>query len=746
MRNNVTESSSFAMSRQLQIALVTFFCLVAIFYSIAIPPGEGVDEIPHLDYVRYVKEEGVLPIQPMSRDAGVKVWMGHHPPLYYALGALAISWTDTSDWNSVFRSNPHFVWQENNGANGWNVFMHFGQDSFPWRGSVLALHVMRLLTVVLGAIAIFAIFAATRLLFAGDAWLAAGATALMAFNPSFMFMSSTVHHDTLQAAIFALGAWWLMTLFGKARHSSWFYIAGGLLAGVAALTKLSGLALCAIIGLALCLKAIRDREQAFLLHRGALTFGVAFLVAGWWYIRNQVLYGDPLGWRMFLEIHSHMVRTEPFTFWLFTNDFLAQISRTFWGAFGYMHITFPEWSRYLWGVTALGIIGWIPALMRTQIVLKQRWAEWMIAVSLLVVLFVSFVRFSMATVGAGHGRYLFPAAFTIGAIIVAGLSSFTAKRLQPVISLMIAGGMLVYAIWLPVTHILPKYAPPQSITTDQLPAQAKIANLSVAQGVQLVAYWLENHRVVPGQSVPVTLYWRATGHPSTRQEPQIKLELIDENNRILDAQVMWPVSSLAPEVWSTDKLYVSQAALYVSPDQLVNKFFLTLTPILQGKANELHHRVLTELITTGGVIQIDGSSPPNPRQEIFASEIQLSGYSIGEGPFEPGAVVPIDLYWEVLQTPTADYTVFVHLLNQVGDQVSGFDRPAGGEALPTSAWRSGSMLRDSYPLTIPETLLPGEYPIQIGMYTWPSLVRLPVMIDQTLAGDSVTLTHIRIER
>ena len=175
-----------------------------------------------------------------------------------------------------FRVNPHFVWQENNGTNGWNVFMHFGQDSFPWRGSVLALHAMRLLTVALGAIAVFAIYATARLLFAGDKWLAAGATALMVFNPSFVFMSSTVHHDTLQAAIFALGAWWLMSLFGKAEHSRWFYVAGGLLAGAAALTKLSGLVLLTVIGLALCVKAIRDRDLAWLLRRGALTMGVAF--------------------------------------------------------------------------------------------------------------------------------------------------------------------------------------------------------------------------------------------------------------------------------------------------------------------------------------------------------------------------------------------------------------------------------------------------------------------------------------
>jgi hypothetical protein len=76
--------------------------------------------------------------------------------------------------------------------------------------------------------------------------------------------------------------------------------------------------------------------------------------------------------------------------------------------------------------------------------------------------------------------------------------------------------------------------------------------------------------------------------------------------------------------------------------------------------------------------------------------------------------------------------------------VSGFDRPAGGEALPTSAWQPGSILRDSYPLTIPETLPPGEYAIHVGMYTWPALVRLPITVGQTPAGDSIDLARIQI--
>jgi hypothetical protein len=66
-----------------KVGLLVIFAVVAIWYSMIIPPGEGVDETPHFDYVRYVKEHWALPIQPHTLEEGVQVWMGHHPPLYY---------------------------------------------------------------------------------------------------------------------------------------------------------------------------------------------------------------------------------------------------------------------------------------------------------------------------------------------------------------------------------------------------------------------------------------------------------------------------------------------------------------------------------------------------------------------------------------------------------------------------------------------------------------------------------------
>lgn len=734
--------------------LLAAFAVLAVGYSLAIPVGEGVDEVPHFDYVRYAKEHRRLPIQPLSRDEGVEVWMGHHPPLYYVLGALAISWVDTSDFAEVIRPNPHFIWQENSGTNGWNVMMHFGQDVFPWQRSILAMQVVRLMTVGLGTLALYAVYRAAQLLFSEHPWAPLGAAAVIGFNPSFLFMSSTVHHDTLQAAIFALTIWWALRFLDQSsrRIDAWL---GGALMGGALLTKLSGLTLIPVVGLALALKAWRTRSWRKVSLQALAIFACAVLVSGWWFVRNQWLYGDPLGWRMFLTVHSHMVRSTAYTWSEFWHGFVAQIGRTFWGAFGYMHITFPQITKYLWWISGLAGLGLIVSLLRGWSAFVRRWPEWLVVLATLMLLFASFVRFSVATVGAGHGRYLFPAGVGIGALLVVGLNGFTAWRHQLLVSVIVAMGMLVYAVWLPVKFVLPKYAPPEVVTAQQL-AEIKPASATFADSIELVGYQTDPDLAVPGQWIGVDLYWRAAGARGQRFDPLIRLQALDAQDRVLAEDVRWPVPSLSPDTWSPETVYVSHMTLRMPVEGLSSQIKLRVGARLGGNEVKLVVRdasgksheavIIGDVLAVGAVAEVSPDAVPNPRREVFASELALSGFELPADAVSPGSVASVSLYWQILKKPAADYTVFIHVLNEHGELVTQFDRPPGGGTMPTSTWQVGQTLRDTYPLPIPADVAAGTYTVRVGMYTWPSLERLPVTLDAQLIGDSVALGHIVVRR
>jgi 4-amino-4-deoxy-L-arabinose transferase-like glycosyltransferase len=733
------------------LVLVTLaFVAVTGWYSVKIPPGEGVDEAHHFAYVRYVKEQKALPVQPMEGKA-VQVWMGHHPPLYYLLGSLAISWIDTSDFDQVLRPNPHFVWAENDGRNGWNVMLHFGQDVFPWQGTILALHVMRWISVTLGAVAVIAVYNATRYLLPKYRWSPAGAASLMAFNPSFVYMSSTVHHDVLLATIFSLGLWWAVRVVSVPLRGRDLWI-GGLLAGAAALTKLSGMSLVAVMGLALLLKAWSSRHWQRAMKRIAHLLCVAMILSGWWYVRNQVLYGDPLGWQMFLSLYHFNVRQTPYTWYLFWHEFIPQLGRTFWGAFGFMHITFPEISRYLWLATGIAVLGLGIMVVRRirQLRLAPQLLAWVVVMGGLVMIFTLFVRYSFTFAGGGHARYLFPAAPAIGGLLIAGFNGFTNWRHERFVVLMLSLGLLGYAIWLPLTLVLPKYAAPEMASAEEIEWAAP-SDWVFGDAVKLVAYGVEPDLAIPDAWLTLYLYWQAVGPATDRPDVRAHVRLVTDKGETLHATDFWPAKSSTPAVWAPGETVVSHPTLHIPAEGRTGQLHVEVTLTSGRDGPSLHVRRGTSekekalaarlgpIPAVGQVVEVTDDMVPNRRREIFGEVIALAGYELPEGPLQPGQTMVVKLFWHVLQTPPADYTVFVHVINDQGQLVTQFDRPPGGGTSPTTSWQPGQTLMDTYPVPIPVELPSGEYAVHVGMYTWPSLERQPVSIDGAPAGDTVRI-------
>jgi len=72
------------------------------------------------------------------------------------------------------------------------------------------------------------------------------------------------------------------------------------------------------------------------------------------------------------------------------------------------------------------------------------------------------------------------------------------------------------------------------------------------------------------------------------------------------------------------------------------------------------------------------------------------------------------------------------------------DRPPGGGTSPTSSWRPGTYLRDTYPVTLPPGLASGRYRVRMGLYTWPELTRQPIALDNSPVGDELPIGEVLI--
>ena len=95
--------------------------------------------------------------------------------------------------------------------------------------------------------------------------------------------------------------------------------------------------------------------------------------------------------------------------------------------------------------------------------------------------------------------------------------------------------------------------------------------------------------------------------------------------------------------------------------------------------------------------------------------------------------VRVTLYWRCVAPNTADYTVFVHLLDASGAIVAQHDAPPRRGTYPTSIWEVGETITDEYELTIPAGAR-APFTLAIGMYAPLTQQRLPIG-----ASDHVTI-------
>lgn len=135
--------------------------------------------------------------------------------------------------------------------------------------------------------------------------------------------------------------------------------------------------------------------------------------------------------------------------------------------------------------------------------------------------------------------------------------------------------------------------------------------------------------------------------------------------------------------------------------------------------------------------------PPQQSLAVTVGDgIDLRGYDVQPTPLQAGAILYLQLHWVVTAPPSADWTVFTHVLsrNSSGNVtvVAGHDSPPGNGSLPTSRWQPGWRILDEYQIALPADLVPGDYELAIGLYQ-PGGAQLP-----TMAG-GVGLGKIHIE-
>ena len=233
------------------------FLAVALPMSLLTPAMANNDEPDHVQYALFIETHAALPT--IGVENGDE---SHQPPLYYAALALEMKLIGVQ---------------------------HMTLSLTPDPSTATDVHLMRLPGILFGLITVMAAFGSAWLLTRRLSFSSAVASAVGLW-PKFDVVSGAVSNETLNYTLCALALLCLLLWLRAERRQLLWASATGVLLGLAALTEftslpLAGLLLLLVIGVSASRRRWRDPVVAV----AAFT-----AMSGWWFVRNMVLYGDPL--------------------------------------------------------------------------------------------------------------------------------------------------------------------------------------------------------------------------------------------------------------------------------------------------------------------------------------------------------------------------------------------------------------------------------------------------------------------
>ncbi|MFN8532329.1 MAG: DUF2142 domain-containing protein [Dehalococcoidia bacterium] len=697
------------MTFRLRLTLLAVgFAALAALTSAAIPLYEAPDETIHLDYVFALRQGSGLPVMTGDPATTVGGQEAFHPPLYYAVAALLALPADPTGYREAQRINWYQQFDRRQAGNA-NVVIHGAEPPGP----SLAIHLARLASVLFGTATIVFSGLAAREAGLGDG-LALLTSAFVAAVPQFVFVSAVANADS--AAIAASTATLYLALRLLARPvTNLGVVVLGAAGGLAAMTKVSG-ALSGALALGALILARRiQRTRRPLLTDLALLAAPAALITGWWFARNVLLYGDPLGWNQMLILIDAIVRRDPSP-----SEILAEtvkLRESSWALFGWGNVGLPDWAYFLFdAVVLLGLVGWGWRLLRRPVDWRDGRTPLPTAALLLVgwiaVYALFLARWIVVNEHGGQGRLWFPAIAAFSILLLSGLAALVPRR-PLMLPACVVGGLAVLAILAPWLVILPAYAVPASPTV-----LAEASGPARFGEIELIGYRLEPETIQPGGQGTLWLWWR-TERADTR-DLAVRLRVLARDFRPVVETISYPGAGTLPiDRWTVGALVTDPHRLRI-PRSLDAPDYLRIEVSLVDRASGEALVVGNERHLTLGPWRVEGTGPWPPAGVAPASlrldgRLDLTGATVELYPPEApnsGGSIAVLLYWTA-QAPAAGARATLSLVDPTGRTVVSADR-ALGTWHRIADWRAGDHFVDELDLDLPASLPAGEYAVWLA--------------------------------
>jgi hypothetical protein len=420
---------------QVAVAVGAGYLALAVAFSLLTPAWENNDEDDHVQYVEHVAAHGTPPR--IAVENGIE---SHQPPLYYYLVA---GWQRLLGIDPFTPDPPPLKPEAQFIKSG---YLHSHDYTPEQHDQAVSVHLLRVATIAFGLVTVLAAIATGWLLTPRLSFAAAlGAT--VALWPKFLVVTSAVTSTALVIALCACAVP-CFVLWDRSRTAGWA-AATGLLLGAAAITQFNSLP---VVGLMLILLLVLAWTEGDW-RSPVIAFGCFAAVAGWWFIRNTVLYGDPLAsgesqaYLSLVPTPAPLVRDPPSLSLSVLESSFDKLAHSTWYHGGWNQLELPQALDWIvWGVAAISIAAAFLSPLRGRLLLAT-------------CVLGSVTAWLLLAWGTIHpeGRYLLVAIVAWAALLVAGAERLAGYRaaalwLWPVI--MLGLNAYVLATWLiPDAHL-----------------------------------------------------------------------------------------------------------------------------------------------------------------------------------------------------------------------------------------------------------------------------------------------------
>ncbi len=728
--------------------LAAVYLLLGVAYSLVNPIHEATDELRHYRYVRYIADFGQLPVQSDAEGNA----QAHHPPLYYATAALASFWAHPSDPLYEPLHNPQW------GFRNWeistdnkNQYLHGPDEAWPYRDAALAAHIARWVTLLWGAGAVFVTVLIARAVAPERPAVGIVAGSLVALNPMFLYLGAAVNND-VPAGL--MGAAITFVCLGVVEQGITDRRSGllGVLFGLAALVKFNLVGMLAVIELALLLAPLhptgRRRRLAFL-RANAIIGGITLLIAGWWYIRNAMLYGEPTGFLRLTEIWGFR---DPGAGVQLAGRELVYAWTSLWARFGYGQIPVPDGfyliAAILCGAGLLGLISFLVAghtgRQSQQTLTPAQWRMLAIlAASALVNLAILYAYITVSPAGA-MGRFFFPGLPALATLAAMGLLILPEGG-QRLAAGVIGVGMAIYALAALIGYLAPAYAIPA-----QAARPADALDIMVGDAARILAYEVTPEKAQPGEAIDVTVTWEVL--KPTEQPYAVFVHVISPPGAMVAQRDTYTGLGNYPSNWwrpghiftETYRVYIPETAY--APDETVVMIGLYHPEL--GRLPFSRPDAPNEALQIAR-LQVEGDPAaeyPNQTFVNWDNHFALIGYTIEPRVLWQGQYTLVTLYWQALNPPQNEaYKVFLHIMEGWDVRWAGNDGNPAHPDITTQTWSPGEIYIDVRELRLPRETPPGIYQIELGWFADSDGHRLNIVaedghiIDNWLLLNTITV-------